>query len=85
MGNLDKNQRSAVFCNHDRILVAAGAGTGKTEVMTRRIVRIIEQGAQTGRSGIESFFGADLYKRRDRRDERQDREQAEDARQGFVA
>ncbi len=56
MGNLDKNQRSAVFCNHDRILVAAGAGTGKTEVMTRRIVRIIEQGAQTGRSGIESFL-----------------------------
>ncbi len=56
MGNLDKNQRSAVFCNHDRILVAAGAGTGKTEVMTRRIVRIIEQGAQDRRSGIESFL-----------------------------
>lgn len=42
MTNLTEQQRYAVKCNSKKILVKAGAGTGKTEVLTRRVIHILE-------------------------------------------
>ncbi|GAB6889527.1 UvrD-helicase domain-containing protein [Geobacillus stearothermophilus] len=41
--NLTKEQQAVIDANSRKILVKAGAGTGKTEVLTRRIVRLIEE------------------------------------------
>ncbi|MDR1688310.1 MAG: ATP-dependent helicase [Clostridiales bacterium] len=41
---LNPEQREAVFSDRQRILCLAGAGTGKTQVLTRRIARLWEQG-----------------------------------------
>jgi DNA helicase-2/ATP-dependent DNA helicase PcrA len=41
---LDEPQRSAIEHVHGPLLVVAGAGTGKTTVLTRRIARLIGQG-----------------------------------------
>jgi DNA helicase-2/ATP-dependent DNA helicase PcrA len=42
---LNPEQRQAVFLDHRRLLCLAGAGTGKTQVLTRRIARLWEAGA----------------------------------------
>ncbi|KQB91430.1 AAA family ATPase [Geobacillus thermoleovorans] len=41
--NLTEEQQAVINANSRKILVKAGAGTGKTEVLTRRIVRLIEE------------------------------------------
>lgn len=41
--SLNKNQKQAVFSNSSYIRVIAGAGSGKTRVLTMRIVRLIEE------------------------------------------
>jgi len=41
---LDERQRSAIEHVHGPLLVVAGAGTGKTTVLTRRIARLIREG-----------------------------------------
>jgi DNA helicase-2/ATP-dependent DNA helicase PcrA len=41
---LNPEQRKAVFGNHPNILCLAGAGTGKTQVLTHRIARLWEAG-----------------------------------------
>lgn len=41
---LNPEQREAVMTDYPRILTLAGAGTGKTQVLTRRIARLWEQG-----------------------------------------
>lgn len=41
---LNDEQRQAVTSDHPRILTIAGAGAGKTSVLTRRIVRLLSQG-----------------------------------------
>ena len=41
---LNKEQRAAVVCNKGPLLIVAGAGTGKTTVITQRIVYLIEKG-----------------------------------------
>nr|WP_243387436.1 UvrD-helicase domain-containing protein [Bacillus kexueae] len=40
---LTDEQLDVIRCNDRKILVKAGAGTGKTEILTRRIIRLIEE------------------------------------------
>lgn len=42
--NLNPHQQTAVDCRDPRILCTAGAGSGKTQVLTRRIARLMEDG-----------------------------------------
>ena len=39
--NLNKNQKEAVMCLEGPLLIVAGAGSGKTKVLTSRIANII--------------------------------------------
>ncbi len=41
---LNKEQREAVVHGKGALLIVAGAGTGKTTVITQRIVNLIEKG-----------------------------------------
>lgn len=42
-GNLNENQREAVVSNHKRLLVLAGAGSGKTKTLLQKLVYLIEE------------------------------------------
>ncbi|MBU3895893.1 UvrD-helicase domain-containing protein, partial [Patescibacteria group bacterium] len=44
MDDLNKEQKEAVLHNKGPLLIVAGAGTGKTTVITQRIVNLIEKG-----------------------------------------
>lgn len=44
LGKLNKEQKEAVLHNKGPLLIVAGAGTGKTTVITQRIVYLIEKG-----------------------------------------
>ena len=39
--NLNKSQKDAVLCIDGPLLIVAGAGSGKTKVLTSRIVHIL--------------------------------------------
>ncbi len=55
--NID--QYNAIHFDHDNIVVAAGAGTGKTTAMTKRVVRLIEEvGVNIDRMLILTFTNA---------------------------
>ena len=41
--NLNENQREAVECLDGPLLIVAGAGSGKTKVLTSRIAHIIKK------------------------------------------
>jgi len=44
LSKLNKEQKEAVLHNNGPLLIVAGAGTGKTTVITQRIVNLIEKG-----------------------------------------
>ena len=43
---LDKEQKAAVTAKENKIIVVAGAGSGKTRVITERIKYLLEHGAK---------------------------------------
>ncbi len=52
---LNEQQRRAFFHDDGPALVLAGAGSGKTTVLTRRIARLLAKGAEPGRLFVATF------------------------------
>ena len=64
--NLTDKQRKAVYTRGKNILVSAAAGSGKTRVLTLRIVSLIEEGADIRRMLVCTFTTAAAAEMRER-------------------
>ena len=63
---LTEKQQSAVAIRNKNILVSAAAGSGKTGVLTRRIVQLCEEGADVRRMLVCTFTNAAAAEMRER-------------------
>ena len=63
---LNKAQQKVIDSNHNRILVLAGAGTGKTYVMIEKIKSIIDSGADPSSILALTFTNAAAFEMKDR-------------------
>ena len=52
------SQRDAIETKNTDLLVSAGAGSGKTSVLTERLVRRITEGGDIGRMLVATFICA---------------------------
>ncbi|MCL1842690.1 MAG: helicase-exonuclease AddAB subunit AddA [Defluviitaleaceae bacterium] len=59
-------QKEAIMCNAPEILVSAAAGSGKTAVLTERIIRHISEGADISELLVVTFTEAASAEMRDR-------------------
>lgn len=66
MGNFTPAQQQAIDCDDTNILVSAAAGSGKTAVLTERILRHISQGIDIDRLLIVTFTEAASAEMRER-------------------
>lgn len=66
MSNFTPAQEEAVFCNASEILVSAAAGSGKTAVLTQRILRHISEGVALDRLLVVTFTEAASAEMRER-------------------
>ena len=63
---LNLEQRRAIASNHRRIGVVAGAGTGKTAVLTERVLALIRGGTDPRRILVCTFTEKAAFELRDR-------------------
>ena len=66
MTQLNQGQHKAVYCESDKIVCLAGAGTGKTFALLSRIRRLIEEGADPQSMLVLTFTNAAAQNMRDR-------------------
>lgn len=52
---LDPHQRAAAFAPSSRTIIQAGAGSGKTAVLTRRVAHLLQSGVPLNRIRIITF------------------------------
>jgi superfamily I DNA/RNA helicase len=55
---LTADQAEAVFSDHKRICIIAGAGSGKTLVIVQRIARLIREGTDPATICVVTFTNA---------------------------
>ena len=58
MPNWTIEQRQAIDLDHSNIIVSAGAGSGKTEVLSERVIRKLKDGVHINELLILTFTNA---------------------------
>ena len=61
MPNWTKEQQLAIHKDDQNIIVSAGAGSGKTAVLSERVIRKLEQGVDIDRLLILTFTKAAAF------------------------
>ena len=61
--NLNKAQKEAVMHSDGPLLIVAGAGSGKTKVLTSRIANLIKAKKSFSKSNFSSYFYQQSSKR----------------------
>lgn len=64
--NLNKEQAHAVNSNKKEIIVSAGAGSGKTEVLKQRVKRLLDDGINLEQIILITFTNASAFEMRER-------------------